>query len=494
MLRFIAVMRIFMARQLWVVLSVVSFVSCSDPSTNGIGSAGDADAAGDVRQDVGEDADVPTDAGDAADAGEADAGSLHPCQEATAFPPSETVSGTIDPEIGEAHHYLFEAAAGEFITIAAQSQGTGQHQDFSADSALTLLSADGSVVVASMDDLGVGHAADASLLTRIATGGTYCVRIEHASSWSNTPPLPCAKFDYELTVARSDEANGDVYDKEPNDTAAAAQNVEFLSTGQTFEIVGMLDGASDVDVYRVSAMGNARFEVDGRRGGPGGPGLNGNGSTLLAPELEVSDSDGRVLSRSLMNSGPIILLSPVDVGQDYFVTVRRNASAVPSSNDFYVLTGQTVAFSQDETEASAGQNDGPSAAEPMPHTSASGVFQMHWASGGINETVDDADKDVDYRSFSAQGLEALEMFCFSRAAGSGVINARFAILDPEGQVLRESVETSDAPVIWGYHYDAIEPPLELSGPGTYYLRVTADDQLQDVASRLYWCLLYTWPG
>ena len=175
--------------------------------------------------------------------------------------------------------------------------------------------------------------------------------------------------------------------------------------------------------------------------------------SVRTAQVEISDPSGNVIARTQGNAGPMLLIEGADNGVEYLLTVRRRPDSVPSFNDFYVLYGGSD-YAYGEIETAVGQSDSLSTAEPTVDQAPfvpgmENFYSSHFVWGRIQESGDGQDVDVDYRSFWAEGLSSLDLFCHSKWLGSGLVQPRFAVLDSNGQVLRESIETSDKRAIWG---------------------------------------------
>lgn len=470
--------------------ALVCAAGCSsDPaagSPSGEDDAGAVDAPADGHpQDVAQEA-----LSDAPDGDGADVVAPHPCSTADEIPPSGMVSGTINPVVAEAHHYRFEATKHELVRLATATAGGIIDGQVSIDPAVTLLSEDGSEVLASWDDNWFGHPGEVSLVTRLPADATYCVRIEHASSWAGIPYFYAHQMSYTLSLTRMNEEPGTYdADTEPNDDVSTAQ---WVDSGQGYAIIGDLDGPDDVDVYRISSPSRTPYIVEIPPSGPGGPGVNGDGSTLALGDIEVTDESGAILARSVAADGARFAMVDVPEGQDLILTVRRKAGTSVGDNDFYTL-GPRAFFMENtlEAEAAAGENDERASAE-QPVTYFQGPLYVVELTGRLNEAQGAI--DVDYWSIPTEGHELLEVFCRSNRLGSGVLQPRFAIVDDDGNVLREGTESPEEAVIWANHQSATESGLTLPDGERVYLRVTGAGQAPDVASRLYFCRLYKWGG
>jgi hypothetical protein len=410
-----------------------------------------------------------------------------------------SVTGWLDPTTGQARFYRISLPGNQFTRIrTASAIGSPVGDPWFANPVLTLLTEDGSSIVATNDDDGLIDGRESLLALHPLDDGTYCLEIEHYWSWSGTPPTGCSLMYYQIYV----ESYADLVDKydadaEPNDSAQTAQPITNLVGATyplTFDLVGMLASDADVDVYRLAPPpGDGLVDLWFSPGGPGGPGVNGTGSTLELGRVELSDELGNVLARADAAAGTTGLTIFNPVVAPVLLWVHRQPGSPVGPNDFYRIGGfvdpggfPTIV----ETETVAGQNDSMATADSNPGNpwalNAYGCVDF-WAAGYINETTAPDPIDVDYWAFDALGQSNLHLLCGSSRWGSGVIDPSYEILDAQGQVLRAGIETLDRDFGWSNRADALAPPLLLPTTGTYYLRVTAAGQLSDVSSRIYHC-------
>lgn len=477
--------------------------ACDDETETGPGGGGTtATAVGGGGQGGGGQGGAGAFGGQGAFAGEgglggAGGGEDHPCLSAEDITAGRFASGTIDSYAGEAVYYRVSAPAGEILQIATKTNTLDE--DWFADPVVSLLSEDGSTLLATDDADFIGYTREPELVYRALADETYCIKLEHYWSWSGQAPVGAQLMTYDLTVKPYSDLIGtfDV-DTEPNDSDVEAQDLLFYdieADGRVhFDVIGELDSTTDADVYRVPIppwTDVLAVKIDPP--GPGGPNVEGTGSTLELERVDVTDVWGNVYSRVVPQTITAVANPLVTPGSEMLVWVVRKAGTPVRANDFYRLKIEIAAFESGhllETEPAAGGNDTLATAEynPIESTNISGLgADESLAYGWIDPTAPTDPIDVDYWAFVALGGSKLELRCFSASFGSGVVDATFSVVDDSDQVLQSGVETADPPFYWNDRPTAVGPPLLLPYTGYYFLRVTAAGQLPDVFDRSYSC-------
>ena len=464
-----------------------------------------ADADASAETETGE-ADAPHEGGEAA--------APDPCVDAQELPVVDQANGTVNPAAGESAYYRFSLAAG--TTTGFESYAIGNVSAL-VDPVLTLLDESGTSVLATNAESSslawsngypsniYGSAGElytagraCLIVFRAPEDMTACLRVEDRTTWLGAPAEAKPPLQYALFVAPIDESLACI-DTEPNDTASTAQPTDDCMRAtsnfgsRTLAVSGMMDANDDVDVFRVpvsddSGLVDLAFDPPG----PGGPGVAGSGSTLALESVELTDEAGTVYARADAMLGVKELYAYMPKGQDALLWIRRAPGSTVGSNDYYFLSGGVMVPDLlnkfGERETAAGENDTPDTAEIIePGIDSITAVVEYVAAGFINETAPGEPVDVDY--WAVQGFPggSIVLRCWSARVGSGVIDPTYAIVDAQGNVLREGVETKDRDFAWRDDPLAVAPPLTLPTGDTYYLRVTAAGQDPDVLSRAYVC-------
>lgn len=495
-------------------LLVAGLLSCGgdeDASSAEASDAGSDGAAGEAGGDAGgtggsagtgaggHDASPDGDGGEATDAAHED-----PCLAAPDITDTGFAHGTIDPNLEERNHFRFRVAAGDFVRLRTESysvvppNSTAYERELVADPAVTLLTEDGSTVLAANDNVAPLRP-ESEIVYRAAEDATLCLRVEHVSSWMGTPPTAQHVMGYDVFQStQQDPAWKHDTDAEPNDDGGQAQGLKHVvkvDDRHAFDIVGMLGTEEDVDVYRLHVPEEAgAVELRFSAHGSGAQDVEGNGSTLGLGRVDLTDEAGEVLARADAPAGATAIRFPLlPAGEQVLIWVRRAPGTPTGTNDFYRLHGFVEPcasmLEHAEAETGAGQNDTPATAEPsvgsVTGTSFAYGYLLHEVAGFLAPSTDGG--DVDHWAFDVFPGSSLHLSCWSTRVGSGVVEPAFAIVDGEGVELRSGVETADRDFVWSGHPAALAPPLSLPEGGTYYLRARAEGQQPDVASRWYEC-------
>ena len=442
-----------------------------------------------------------------------DTGMLGACTSAVEITEGELTAGAVDPVTAEAEFYLYEIAAGKIVLFDLAATSMSQSL---TDPVITLWSQDGSTLLATDDDTSAVFLPDgypeidqshdwlrcrgmaSRLAYRSPVDEVVCIRVEERSTWMNVDPGPIPQLEYWLRVTTVDQTNA-CLDVEPNDTVASAQPTEpcqdstSASATRLLRIAGVLESEADLDVFRIpvpedTGLIDLRFDASG----PGGPGQEGNGSSVALGRLELTDAAGAVYARANTALGVRELYAHVPTGQDVFLKVPRRPSSIAGENDFYFLGGGVtwpdLLDRYGETEQAAGGNDTPETAETTSSIHDAIFGYLEWVvTGFIHETAPGDPIDVDYWSFEAFSGGPVALRCWSARIGSGVVHPTFAVLDAQHTVVRSAVETPDQDLAWREGPSASAPPLVIADGGLHYLRVSADGQDPEVSSRVYVC-------
>lgn len=370
--------------------------------------------------------------------------------EADAITLGTPAPGAIAPA-GDLDYYRFDGTEGQWLLIATEANP--DDDPTMVDTVITLF--DGSMQPIAENDDGYPRASpDSELIVRLPATGTYYLLVQEWTTWSDEPAEGGASFEYELTVTELTEDFAAVtIDAEGGDDPASAQ---ALRGGAFYVVAGLLEDATDVDVYSV------RFP-------PGGPydfsvfllptGDTGNGSTVVPARLSVANADGtEIIAR--VNPGEILELSPSLRSGDHLLLVEHGGTA--GANDFYVIKAFRGADNPRELMETTNDvaatpevltfSGNPNAPEGFTRRSA---FVLAELGGG----------DIDHFAFDVAATEQVRVVCGSRSAGSGVVDLQVDLLDSTGlTTVASATETATEAAL----IDGVSVP----SAGRYLVRLT----------------------
>ncbi|MEM1028951.1 MAG: hypothetical protein AAF928_07555 [Myxococcota bacterium] len=359
------------------------------------------------------------------------------------------------------------------------------------DTVLTILSADGSTEIATVDDAYPRLSTDSEMFHRFAAAGDYCIRVEEFSAWSGGSPEGGPTFEYSVIGLPLDFTAYEQHnvDTEPNgDQGAADTNGDGSAlagamAGISFaNFAGLTDSSGDVDVFRfVAPASSIGLNLDltsidpangyGSTGGPGLVKLYDSTFGLLA-EVDAAKFDQGVDGMSGV---------PILAGETYYLSVEKPAGATVGANDFYfVKTFTTNASNPQEgggntTPSDDGTNDTFAGAEatmsdgPEAFPSGENVYTT-FIGGELPEG------DVDYWAFDTnadlQNGDEMTLVCSSWAVGSGVRGLQVTLEDGTGASVRTSIETETDGVLWSGAQGAPETAISIAtANGPYRIRL-----------------------
>ncbi len=446
----------------------------------------DDDATGD--DDTGDDDTGDDDTGDD-DTGDDDTDVSTSCADAPAMSmDGDWVMDELeDPD--DEDFFLFTVGDNAFVNI-----WTGFYDDTVSgqlDPVISLYTEDGGTLLATADDQ-IPRSNTDSELRYHAFAGTYCVKIEGWDHWSGeTASSETTDWTYALNVLEMDPALSDLWfegvlnpDTEPNDDAAQAQEGTFYegTSGVYGTAYGLLESASDVDVYAFTTSGDGSYinVYFYRPTGPGGPNVQGHGTTLELGTIEFSDTEGNVIGSVDCTLGMEQISLPFAGEQEILLWVRAPDGWTSGDNDFYVIDLYNAFESNPfEDEVGGGANDTPGTAESASFSSGSAYL-----AGAIHTPA-----DIDFWEFSSTGDQTFALACAARRNGSGLIDATFAIVDAGNNVLQSETETAEADVLWtdSVYSEASMDGVEITDAGDYYLVISAAAQDPTISSSSYMC-------
>jgi hypothetical protein len=296
--------------------------------------------------------------------------------------------------------------------------------------------------------------------------------VEDYSTWAHAAPQAFPGQPFALTVLPMPAADAGIdIDTEPNDTAMASQTClleEFAGMpGGKALIYGGLDGANDVDVYRVTAdFGSTVVSFNFPPFGDAPmTGVSTCGSTLVRTAAKVTRLDGTMLGgleppamAPNMMSGSMEVV--VDPSADYLLWVTRPVGEAAGANDFYASTVMTSVDNPPELEP----NDTVASADPLVFLQQAPKLRTAFILGHISTL-----QDIDVFSFTADAGDTVGIQCRAQRAGSGLRGATF-VLSSAVATMQGETENETRDVSWVGQFGSL-PGVGINATGTYYLKV-----------------------
>lgn len=390
---------------------------------------------------------------------------------------------------GKAVHYSVPLEKGRFYVFSTRANPDAVAGML--DTVVSVWTASGSRLLATADDSYPVSGPDSELIYRAESNGAVCVRVQEYGDWAIGAGWGEPSFMFALSVFMPNlDAQGNATDVEPNDTVETASQGSWGtlegSATQVARVWGGFGTDSDVDVYRFFVPSNTvASTIYFIPAGTGSQGTSGSGSTTDLGIVSVSDSLGNVVARLDASKGAPSLSLPTVTYSELFLHVNRPDGGALGANDFYHLLHVAAdADNPSELEVASGENDTLETAEafqPGPDPESDSLFVL----GYLTEPT-----DVDLFMFSPVAGDEVSVVCGAVRSGSGLVSPKFEVLDASGTVLREEVETEEAPLEWSSRIRASGAPLVVETTGTHYLRVSAEGLGAEVLGNFYRCGLH----
>ncbi|MCZ7682580.1 MAG: hypothetical protein M5U28_28810 [Sandaracinaceae bacterium] len=139
---------------------------------------------------------------------------------------------------------------------------------------------DGSMQRIAENDDGYPRASpDSELIVRLPATGTYYLLVQEWTTWSDEPAEGGASFEYELTVDETDGGLRRGHHRRRGAATTLRASVQGAARGRFYVVAGLLEDATDVDVYSVRFPPGGQYDSrcsSSRRA------TTGNGSTCGA--------------------------------------------------------------------------------------------------------------------------------------------------------------------------------------------------------------------
>lgn len=401
-------------------------------------------------------------------------------------------SGRLD-HILDAVYYRFEVpASGSWMLFET---GNEQMSQFSFNPVISVLSADGSTLRASMNDSLVWSSIDPFFVYHSPIAEQICIKIESYQRWtSSTTSVDSSEYDlgysFQMTYNPTQHDTYDIAEQASN--GSLDENIPLAifepadgGEGQFFNwIHGTLYGARDADVFSFTTGGVASL-VDvylNMREGVGVPsaGISGSGSTasVLA---EILDASAQVVAAVELDERRISVTTVLDAETTYYLRISGAKGWMPGANDYYSLLLNSEPVETFPFESTT-ENGSIETAEPI----ESVFFSEETRVGSVLGNID-GPTDVDVFSVDIMDNQYVLLQCMGANLGSGLNDLTVGFLDATNAVLQSEVE-GEAPIEWAEGSTATDDFIFISQAGQYYLRIEgtpADSPL----SNLYYCYL-----
>lgn len=483
-------------------------VACGDDSSGGGGSGGSGGSGGDggaggdggtpVTTNGGNGAGGDTPIGDGNDSIE----DADPLEEDEDFPGVLFAQGELDPPDVDVDFFSFPGNAGDAVFIGSDAKpATNEFADFYIDLVVTLFDADGNQI-AQNDDPFPRRSNDSSFYTVLPSDGTYYLKVEEFCEFAPAGTCPTNYFDdlsdiaFAVFVSPLDPADTSVFpeDAEPNDTEVTATEMEY---GFVDEVPTGGDGkpdepglyylsvnygeltANDTDgitfsppddlVIGANTRATAEFLVPP-------PGSDGNGSSINPGILEVLNvTQGQIVARFDMSdetadTDRATLNFPVNLADDYFITLKTGSSAPGTGEPFYFLihgNGEGNPLELDEL-----LNNVPATADELEQ--AEGVDSF-FVEGDLPAA------DVDYFRIPVLD-ETFGLICGSEREGSGARGFKATVYGSDG-VTQIATKTENATPTGVLRLTELDPGANTE----LVIKVEKGSQDPEVTSNFYRC-------
>ncbi|MFI5307521.1 MAG: PPC domain-containing protein [Polyangiales bacterium] len=357
---------------------------------------------------------------------------------------------TID-HAAQVNYYSFQAEAGHFYDIRTR------YGSFSPDTEITLYDADHTRLAYNNNgSLWPGDDVDARLVVRAQASGTYYVEVRDLSTTPDmiSPSSGGLSAFYSLIVVEIQrDTPGFGFDAEGAD--GQGQELAFstdVASGYAYvTVVGSLSSGGRDQLPFAGRGGQALI------GHVLKPGTDGNGSTEQSARFWIADGASHTLASLEQSAGQEQLHPPIDDG-DYALSAQATSDPA-GENDFYAV--DLVILPENPGEQSDAKNGTIAGAEQL-MMKQSPRFERGLLLARLPPL------DVDYFEVDAFSGDMLGVLCEAASAGSGLVDLRAEVRDPDDKLVTSATESANALL-------AIDA-LQLSFGGAYYVRLSAGGQ------------------
>jgi hypothetical protein len=408
------------------------------------------------------------------------------------------VTGSLDAE-GQKVFYAVNVKAGDFLFLGASTAATVDTGEEIVDTTISIFNADGSKLLASVDDAFPRITTDADMYYRAPADATLCVQVTDYGTWSGGTSTVAADANYTFFAGKIDPAAATVtFDAEPNDTNAAPQvgrlKAFTQSPGGYTHLMGVLSSATDVDTYKFTVPAGAKSisVAVPPVGAPLTPATSSYGSTMARFVVTVKKMDGTIVAELAPPAGNVEKMSdglsaPVEAG-DYLVTFSRPAGTAAGANDFYATTLDFGATNTPETEAlGANTNDTLATAQALALTADATNAKIK--DGYVLGFLPAGDV-ADSFSFPVAVNDSIALSCGSIRNGSGLEGVKVELF--VGGVSKQAeTETALADLAWSTSRFASKPAVTATSAGTAVVQVSATGRSATNTGVYFLCGVHT---
>ena len=357
---------------------------------------------------------------------------------------------------GKKVFYAFDVKAGDFLLLSASTAATADTGEEIVDTAISLYSADGSKLLANLDDAFPRYTTDAEFYYRATADAKLCARVSDFATWSGAASVVATDTAYKFLAAKIDPASAVVtFDTEPNDTNAAPQlgKLKAFATppGAFSYVMGVLGAAGDIDTFKftvppgATSIGLSVPPV----GAPLAEGKSSYGSTIARFALTVKKLDGTIIAEISPPVGDAEkttdgLTAPVAAG-DYLVTIRRPDGVAAGANDFYATTLTFGGSNPVEAEV-LGANSNDSIATAQALTMKVDAANAKLRDGYILAYLPAGDV-ADHFSFPVIATDKVSLSCSALRNGSGLTDFSVEVFI-DGTSKQSETEVATKDILW----------------------------------------------
>lgn len=447
-------------------------------------------------------ADAGKDAGPrpSSDAGPVDAGPVEgsSCALPIVADLGTQTAGRIDAS-GKQVFYAVDVKAGDFLVMDAATAATADTGEEIVDTTITVFNADGSQMLANLDDAFPRVTTDAEIYYRAKVDGRLCVRVTDYATWAGDASAPAADPNFNFVVGKLDPTSAVVtFDTEPNDTDAAPQTGKIKAFtqgpgGYTY-LAGLLSSATDVDTFKFTLPTGAKAisVAVPPIGAAVAAASSSYGSTMERFTVTVKKPDGTVVAELAPPTGNVSKMSdglsaPLAAG-DYLVTISRPAGLAAGANDFYATTITFGSTNDVEAEAlGANTNDTLATAQTLALTTDTANPKMK--DGYVLGYLPAGDV-ADSFQFPVAANDKVSVSCGSLRNGSGLDGFK-AELFVGGTSKQTETETALADLSWSESRFASKPAVAVTASGTAVLQLSATARSSRNTGYYYLCGVHT---
>ncbi len=401
--------------------------------------------------------------------------------------------GAVDPAGDTDFFKLTIENDGDWWTIGSDANPDGTSSGI--NTVITLLDETGKDQLAQNNYAYPSSGNDSELTYHFVKKGTYCVKIEDASTaFDGQTPEGGPSYQYRLYAVPIDYAQYPQHnlDAGSNDTPATAQAMtvsEGTSGVNDFaNASGLFDASDDVDMYSLARRsGTKTYWVYFAP--------KGEGSSLDPGMVRVRDQDENILAElDFAKEAKRIWATIPDATTGLVLEVNGQEGEL-GDNPFYHIQSRTTDYEnpQEVDDTNNGDSTGAEVAVGQVNSTNPKLYS-HYVGGTLNTADTSQDvtawaADVDWWGFQAQQGQNIILTCTSVRGGTGLIDPEFAIYR-EGDLnnaIQSEKEGDSKNLYWAQSTSASKPKIVVNQTGNYYLKITGDQRKANVLTTNYAC-------